>query len=100
VIKLSETTKTLTVATLAEKLEKMMNDVQKSQQKTDTTLSVIMNEILEININHEFLSCIFEEMKNELQAVKRHIEIYKTKITIYKRSLQHCKREMKRPQLN
>jgi len=48
------------------KAGKMMDAIQKSQQKTDSTLSAIMNEIHEIRKSQEYLSCKFEEMKNEL----------------------------------
>ena len=47
-----------------------MDAVQKSQQKTDTTISVIVNEIHKIRKIQEYLSCKFEEMKNELETVK------------------------------
>jgi len=45
-----------------------MDAVQKSQQKSDSTLSVIMNEIHKISKSQEYLSCKFEEMKNELHV--------------------------------
>jgi len=45
---MSEPIKKLTVAALSEKLEKCMDNLQIAQQKTDSTLSRMMNETQEI----------------------------------------------------
>ena len=49
---------------------KLTEVVQNSQEKADNTLSMIMNEIQEVRRSQEFLSSAYEELKNELQAVK------------------------------
>ena len=62
--------KKMTVASLTEELGKLTEVVQISQEKTDNTLSMIMNEIQEVRRSQEFLSSAYEELKNELQTVK------------------------------
>ena len=61
--------KKMSVASLTE-LGKLTEVVQNYQEKTDNTLSTIMNEIQEVRTSQEFLSSAYEELKNELQAVK------------------------------
>jgi len=60
----------MTVASLTAELGKLTEAVQNSQEKTDNTLSMIMNEIQEVRRSQEFLSSAYEELKNELQTVK------------------------------
>jgi len=45
---MSEPIKKLTMAALSEKLEKFMGSLQIAQQKTDSPLPIMMNEIQEI----------------------------------------------------
>jgi len=62
--------KEMTVASLTEELGKLTEVVQNSREKTDNTLSMIMNEIQEVRRSQEFLNSAYEELKNELQTVK------------------------------
>ena len=62
--------KKMTVASLTEELGKLTEVVKNSQEKTDNTLSMIMNKIQEVRRSQEFLSSAYEELKNELQTVK------------------------------
>ena len=67
---MSEPVKKLTVAALSEKFEKFMGNLQIAQQKTDTNLSVMMNEIQEIRKSQEYLGSKYEEIKNELKTMQ------------------------------
>jgi len=63
---MSEPIKKVTVAALSEKLEKFMSNLQIAQQKTDSTLSIMMNEIQEIRKSQEYLGSKYEEINDEL----------------------------------
>jgi len=77
---MSEPIKKLTVAALSEKLEKFMGSLQISpQQKTDSTLSMMMNEIQEIRRSQEYMGSKYEEIKDELKLCKISIKIWNMK---------------------
>ena len=67
---MSEPIKKLTVAALSEKLEKFMSNLQIAQQKTDSTSSIMMNEIQEIRKSQEYLGSKYEEIKDELKTIQ------------------------------
>jgi len=58
------------VAALSDKLEKFMGNLQIAQQKTDSTLSIMMSEIQEIRKSQEYLGSKYEEIKNELKTMQ------------------------------
>ena len=67
---MSEPITKLTVAALSEKLEKCMGSLQIAQQKTDTTLSIMMNEIQEIRKSQEYLGSKYEKIKMKWKQCK------------------------------
>jgi len=67
---MSEPIKKLSVAALSDKLEKFMGNLQIAQQKTDSTLSIMMSEIQEIRKSQEYLGSKYEEIKNELKTMQ------------------------------
>jgi len=71
---MSEPIKKLTVAALSEKLEEFMGNLQIAQQKTDSTLSIMMNEIQEIRKCQEYLGSKYEEIKVELRTMQNIIK--------------------------
>jgi len=96
---MSEPIKKLTVAALSEKLGKFMSNLQIAQQKTDSTLSIMMNEIQEIRKSQEYSSSKYEEIKMNWKLCKISIKIWNIKMQFWNKLLLHCKNKAQKLKL-
>jgi len=74
---MSEPMKKLTVRALSEKLEKFVGHLLTAQQKTNSTLSIMMNEIQEIQKSQEYLGSKYEKIKDEhktMQTINKNLQ--------------------------
>ena len=67
---MSESIRKLAIAALSEKLETFMGNLQIAQQKTDSTLSIMMNGIQEIWKSQEYLGSKYEKIKMKWKQCK------------------------------